>query len=434
MGLMSGIPGILLLYHRPLLRKDAATVTESIQAFREHSAFRVWNVNTECGFPPALDQIRFGVIVLHYSLFGRWPCCLGQNFYRYLERCNASYKVAFFQDEFRYCRKRFDFLNRFRVDCVYTLVDSEYFQYTYQKYTQVPKLVHCIPGYVSDGLIEAARRFAKPDSARTIDIGYRARPLEYYMGTGAQEKHGIAVEFLRRAAGLNLMLDVAYAERSRIYGDDWYRFTGNCRGFLGVEAGVSVFDTEDVVREEVDRLLSARPDIGFQEMHDRVLHKWEDRIPYRTISPRHFEAAAFRVCQILFEGKYSGILQSMVHYIPLKKDWSNFDEVMRLFSDPRVRQTLTENAYRDLIASGRYSYARFIQSFDAELREAGQAPAAVRDERRITALLDSGTLPGKTWAILRALWAYLPGAVRRPLKAIARPWLDRIPGYQAGRD
>ena len=64
-----------------------------------------------------------------------------------------------------------------------------------------------------------------------------------------------------------------------------------------------------------------------EEAYELLLYQYEDNIPYRTISPRHFEASALRLCQILLEGKYSGVMRPMVHYIPLKKDFSNFDEV-----------------------------------------------------------------------------------------------------------
>jgi hypothetical protein len=92
---------------------------------------------------------------------------------------------------------------------------------------------------------------------------------------------------------------------------------------------------------------------------------------YRTISPRAFEAAAVRSCQILFEGRYSGILKPMVHYIPLQKDFSNFDEVIALYRDESFRRQLTDNAHRDLIASGKYSYQKFIERFDRLFMEMG---------------------------------------------------------------
>ena len=66
---------------------------------------------------------------------------------------------------------------------------------------------------------------------------------------------------------------------------------------LGVEAGTSVFDLDDTARERTEALLANEPDLSFDEVERRVLHEYEDKIYYRTVSPRHFEAAAFRVVQ-----------------------------------------------------------------------------------------------------------------------------------------
>ena len=375
---------------------------------------------------PGLDKINFSGIVLHYSLFGGWDYPLDKGFIRYLDQKKDSFKIAFFQDEYRYCRQRFAFLDRYRVDCVYTLIEPEYFDETYRKHTHVQKLISHLPGYVSESLIEAARRLSKPEKDRHIDIGYRGRSLEFYMGAGAREKTDIAAGFLERAGGLNLVLNISSSERERLYGDDWYRFTADCRAFLGVEAGVSIFDTDDIVRQECERRLRANPQMSFRQLHDEYLYKWEDRIPYRTISPRHFEAAAFRVCQILFEGKYSGVLKPMVHYIPLKKDFSNFDEAVRLFSDSNVRRELTENAYQDLIASEKYSYRRFVESFDAELIQSGLNPDPVVDPERVTALLESGGFFRKARAALWGLRFYgdaFPASFKRPLKTLTQRML-----------
>ncbi len=418
--------GILVLSHRPTLRRDAATVHEHIEAFNRHSRFRVWSVNTAYGYPPGLDRLRFSIIILHYSLFGGWFYYLNKRFYEYIDASAASYKIAFFQDEYRYCQKRFGFLDRYKVNCVYTLLQPKYFDDTYRKNTRVPKLISHLPGYVSEPLSEAASRFAKSDQDRAIDIGYRGRKLEYYMGKGAQEKYDIAIGFQRRLAGSKLTLDIECDEGKRLYGDDWYRFMGNCRGILGVEAGVSIFDVKDIVRVQCDELLTANPGMSFQEISERVLYQWEERIPYRTISPRHFEAAAFHACQILFEGNYSGILRPMVHYIPVKKDFSNFDEVIRLFDTRGLRQDLTAQAHRDLIASGRYSYGQFIAGFDAELEKEGLRPGPARTDTRVTSMLEDGMLYRKARAIafeLR-LQAYLPAWLRKLAKPAAKPLFE----------
>ena len=369
---------MLLIYHRPFSGQDAATVTEHIKAFGKYSQFNLWYVNTAFGFPYFLHRIRFDVLIFHYSLFGYpYSQYIPKGFLDYPKHYPSAYKIAFFQDEHHFCQARFSFLNQYRFDCVYTLVDPQYFDLTYKKYTRVKKLIYHIPGYVSEGLMEKALRFALPEERRTIDVGYRGRHLSPYMGKGAREKYVIGKGFEERTRKFNMVLDIEVEEHHRLYGDDWYRFLANSKACLGVEAGVSIFDIDDAVRDEYEKRITVNPNISFEELSDRVLCKREDNIPYRTISPRHFEAAAFRVCQILFEGKYSGIMNPMVHYIPLKKDFSNLHEVIRMFNDRHLRQEITENAYQDLIASGRYSYQRFIDGFDHELQRAGLSLDAV---------------------------------------------------------
>lgn len=385
------VDGILLIYHHPLAA-NAPTIMDHVNAFAHHSRFPVWAVNTELGFPKCLNELRFRIIVFHYSIFGPWvgprPVLLPEEFWNYLEQSASSYKIAFFQDEFHYCQRRFEFINHQKLDCVYTLFEETTFKDFYQKYTHVPKLINYIPGHVSQELTALANVLTVPEDKRTIDIGYRARRLDYYMGRGAQEKTDIALRFAERAKGLGLRLDLGTEEEQRIYGTDWYRFLANCRGVLGVEAGVSIVDPDDVVRNQTDEILKQQPAISFEELSEKFLNQFEDNIYYRTISPRAFEAAAFRVTQILFEGRYSGLLEPMVHYIPLKKDFSNFDDVIRMFRDQALRRELTENAYRDLIVSGKYSYESFIKSFDEELLREGLAPnVSVADAAAITSQL-----------------------------------------------
>jgi hypothetical protein len=380
-GVMTGYArhadGVLLLYHHPP-QQNAPTIMEHVDALPRHSEFAVWKLNSHHGCPALLKDraVDFAVVVLHYSLFGPKAYQLDDYFRAFLSETRA-YKIAFFQDEHHFCQDRFAFLNEFGVDCVWTLLEPEFWPEVYGKYTTVSKLVYTIPGFASDTLSERAESFVKPDDERTIDIGYRGRTLSLYMGAGALEKAEISHEVAARADTAGLVADVAADETSRIYGDDWFRFLANCKGTLGTEAGVTIFDVDDTARARYDELI-ARPGVTDEEIL-RELRPFENRIFYRTISPRHFEAAALRVCQIMYEGKYSGAMQPMVHYLPLAKDFSNWDEVVRLFRDPEVRRELTENAYRDLIASGRYSYAAFAEHFDRELRSAGFEPAGDPD-------------------------------------------------------
>lgn len=427
---MNKVNGILLIYHHPL-RSDAATIMEHVTSFEKHSRFRVWKVNTALGFPKALRDLRFATIILHYSLFGWYPFALYEPFYEYVYDSRESYKIAFFQDEYRFWPERAEFLNTLDVDCVFTLLEPRHFGETYLKYTRVRRVVYNLPAYASDEAEEMGRKVLVPDRKRKIDVGYRGRQPAYYLGRGGQEKYFIAEEFKERAKPLGLRLDIETEEKKRIYGKGWVRFLANCRAVLGVEAGTSIFDADNVVRPKYEEICGGNPDliipnISFDEVHKSLLAPYEDKIYYRTISARHFEAAALRVCQILFEGKYSGILNPMVHYIPLKKDFSNFDEVIRHFRDRETRQRLTENAYNDLIVSDKYRYKRLISAVDEHLLSEGIIPTInISGEQEISKCLHQGLacyFAKKYWAVVR--YNQFPG--RNLLKPFAKPLLKKL--------
>jgi hypothetical protein len=378
---------VLVVYHRPVLwrHKDASTVREHIHAFRRHSRFPVWEINSDYGLPRGLEGVQPGAILLHYSLFGSGEHRLDEGFRTWLRSCGESVKVAFFQDEHYFCQKRFGFVNEFEIDLVYTHVSPQHIPEVWGRYTPRARAIFNIPGYVDEALVTAADRFARPDADRDIDVGYRGRALPAHMGAGSQEKRIIGERFKELAAATALNVDIETGEEHRIYGDAWYKFLGRSRATLGVESGVSFIDLEDECHAEYLQLrATGGREPTLDELQAGALGRWDGNIAYRTLGPRHLEAAAFRVCQILYEGEYSGAMQPMVHYIPLAKDFSNFQEVVAAVRDPATRRRLTDSAHRDLIASGRYSYETFIAGVDEELLAAGLDPAVSAAEADAT--------------------------------------------------
>src|SRR5262249_39483276 len=129
-----------------------------------------------------------------------------------------------------------------------------------------------------------------------------------------------------RTRGFQLNVDIAIEEKHRLYGAAWHQFMANCKSVLGAEGGVSVIDTGDTFRHEYERLIREKPNLTFDEFAETVgegFTRLENRIDYRAFTPRHFEAAAFRNVQINFEGRYDGVMTPGVHYISLRKDFSN---------------------------------------------------------------------------------------------------------------
>ena len=363
------VDGVLQI-HAHQLEPVAPDLSESVRALPRYSRFPVWSLNTRLGFPRQLAHMRFRAVVLHYSVFYSGLGPLTAPFREWLGRtARSAYVIAQFQDEQSYTRAKLDICDELSVDSVFTCLQQPEAREVYGRHTSVPRAVTYHPGYVSEGLIEAAARFGKPDEARTIDVGYRGRRAPAHWGEAAAEKWQIGVEFRRRAAGLGLALDIEVEEGARIYGDAWYRFMGDCRATLGTESGASRLDLEGVVPAEANETARLRS-----------VDVETTPVKYRAISPRHLEAAAFRCCQVLFEGEYAGVLDPDVHYIPLRKDFSNLPEVIDRLRDAPGRRAVAERARRDLVDSGELSYARFVHAVDEELTAAGVEGSADRAE------------------------------------------------------
>ena len=114
-------------------------------------------------------------------------------------------------------------------------------------------------------------------------------------------------------------------------------------------------------------------------------------------------------------------MEPMRHYIPLRKDFSNFDEVIERFKQPELRAELTENAHRDLIASGDYSFARMIESFDGVLAETGVEPGpSGRGDDATIAVRRSA--PARAVQGVRSTLSYHP-VISRVLWRVSRPVL-----------
>ncbi len=411
------LDAVALLHHHPI-RAQSPDVIESVRAFTRHSRFPVLAVNTRRGFPPGLARLRFRAVLLHYTLFYANFEPLTTEFLGWLEAQPDAFKVVFFQDEQAYTRDRFAFCERFGVDAVYTMLAPEQFDAVYGRYTRVPRIVSHYPGYVSDRLVQSAAKLYKPPAERRIDIGYRGRLLPAHWGAAAREKYDIGVEFPRRATGAGLVLDIETDESKRIYGRRWYEFIADCRAMLGTESGASSFDLAGAVPATAHAL----PAGAAATAPEALPATGEEEIPYRTISPRHLEAAAFRVCQILFEGRYAGLLEPMVHYIPLRKDFTNLDEVLARYRDADLRAQIAENAHRDLIASGALSHERFVAEVDEDLAAAGLGGMTEDELERI------GRELYPSWPARRARTAEL---ALRDASFPDRPVLDRA--LQIGR-
>jgi hypothetical protein len=269
-------------------------------------------------------------------------------------------KIIAVQDEYDFTGKVQLAVADIGFDIFLTCAPEESWEYVYPK-ALFPRttFMRVLTGYVPDNLLQRKVNWT-PLAARPFMIGYRGRDIGARYGRLGFEKMEIGRRMLRICQERGLATDIALNEESRIYGDGWFDFLGSCRATLGTESGSNIFDFDGQLAADFGRLEEklGRPP-SYDEFEPRI-RGLEARIEMGQVSPRVFEAAITRTPMILFEGRYSGVVQPDVHYIPLRKDFSNIDEVLARLDDCPGLEAMAERAFADLIASERYSYRTFV--------------------------------------------------------------------------
>jgi hypothetical protein len=146
---------------------------------------------------------------------------------------------------------------------------------------------------------------------------------------------------------------------------------------------------------------------------------------------------------VLYEGRYSGILQPRRHFMPLRKDFANFAEVRDFLRDHRRMQEMADRTFEEIARNPAYSYRRFTERFDAEVEQAIASRGLQPPTRAYSRARSLGQLARSPsyvahrvysrtlqWLLLgtplRPLIFRIWGAVPRSVRQFARPFLRLI--------
>ncbi len=270
-------------------------------------------------------------------------------------------KIALPQDEFINTKWLCDFINEFELDGVFSVAPESEWPVIYPTVdSRKPRFFRVLTGYLDESTVTRIETLAQTTGERPIDIGYRTAVSPWW-GRFGFLKQQLADVFQDRARSRGLSMDISSRREDFFRGDDWYRFLLSCKYALGVEGGASLLDWDGTVSERGRVYLASHPNASFEELEAACFPQLDGSLRLRAITPRHLEACATRTCQILIEGDYNGILKAGQHYIELKRDFSNVDQVLDLIEQDHLRVDITERAYREIVESGEFTYRRFVE-------------------------------------------------------------------------
>lgn len=359
---------ILIIYYGSIY-PITSTIRDYLYSFREYSPHRCFYVNVAFArIPDYLLKIDFNLVIIDKTFLGtRWSMDGSRNKLELMmERISRIKQITapiaiFPQDEFYNPYMLCRFIKEFNVDYVFSVAPESEWPLIYQgvNFSKV-RFYKVLTGYLSDTTIQRTKIHGK--KLRTVDIGYRAGHYNPpWFGRHGMLKIKIADVFLERAQNDDLVMDISKDKKKILWGDSWYEFLYKCKYTIGVEGGTSLLDRDGSIRIKTEEYVRSNSEACFEEVEAACFAGQDCLLHLFALSPRHLEACATETCQILVEGNYDGVLVPNKHYLPLKPDFSNIEEVLKMVKEDNRREKIVLEAYKDIVESGRYSYRQFVQ-------------------------------------------------------------------------
>ena len=341
------------------------TLQDHLDCFSRHSTSTWWYTHGAQGGRCLVDLDAFDAVAVHYSIRLCFPNWISDSWANAFERYEGA-KILFIQDEYDNPSLSRDWIHRLAFDDVFTVVPTEHVARVYPSEIVGPSRFHSIlTGYAPEAHEAPAPR--TPPSRRPILIGYRGRRLPARYGHLARQKVEVGRIVREACEERNLAHDIEWEETKRLYGDAWPRFLAGCRTMLATESGSNVFDWDGTLQGRIDRATLLNPRMSYEEIHEAYIGDLEGEVEMNQISPKVFEAIAARTGLVLLEGRYSGILKPDRHYIPIRGDFSNLDEVLEKIDDGPAVDRMAERAFEEIIGTGRHGWRAFVGFVDERL-------------------------------------------------------------------
>jgi hypothetical protein len=360
------------------------TVSDHLYCFQRYAPHRCFYLNMAVRRPPAyMLKVPFELVIFDNTFLGkRWILSLFNHIVekaRPLKRLGAV-KVVLPQDEFLNTDVLCDFINEFGIQYVFSAkAESEWPKIYHRVDRSKVKFSKVLTGYLEDSTLDRINRLAQSIRDRSIDIGYRSWRTAPWLGRHGMLKAQIAQVFQEHAPRKGLVIDISTRDEDTFVGDSWYEFLLKCKYTIGVEGGASILDKDGSIKAKTEAYLQNHPQASFEEVEAHCFPGIDGSAHLSNIAPRHLEACATRTCQVLIEGEYNGILKPNVHYIELKRDFSNLEDVLETIKRDELRTEITARAYRDIVESGRYTYQRFVELvLEKSLGDAQAGPSSLR--------------------------------------------------------
>ena len=336
------------------------TIYDHVMSFKRYS---IHNVNLiDYNDFHSIYKINTDNVILHYSVMHIIAASLS-NFINIIELKNnneicsqlkysvffhltnflkdySGNKFAFIQDEYYDTNLMKIFLEIININTFFTCIPKEHISKIYNNLNNTG-FVWNLTGYVPDYNFDRI-----PIKDRTCDVFYRGRELHYWYGDLGQDKMNIGKYMKKYCDKFNLISNIDWDGNNCIYGSDWFKILGNSKVTLATESGTTIFDIDNTIVRDINIALEETPNRGHQNGYSKppkfsyekikeMVYLKKNEVPNMgQVSPKMVESIMLGNVLVMYEGYYyPGIFIPDVHYIVLKKDYSNIEDVINKIND-----------------------------------------------------------------------------------------------------
>ena len=338
------------------------TVIDYIHNIKLYSTNDITIINPISDASHASDFLdSFDCIIIHYSIHIA-------NYY-FLSECwqdkiinFKKKKILILQDEYRHIDLMHHQIKKLGIHTLISSLSIENMKIVYPK-KKFPNIqfLAALPGYVTQELLSISKQ---KKIKKTIEIFGRGSELSIALGDLREEKNFIYND-VKKLLSKDFRTDISDKYIDRIYKDNWFDCLRKSKLLLSTQGGSSLFDFDG----SLEKLLLTFPEVNkFTSLAIRKKYELlNNNLNHRTITPRIFEAIGCDTGLLLLEGDYRGVIKPDIHYIEIKSDLSNWDDVKSKIIDLKFINYLKKNCVRDVLNNEFFSYKFFVKNIDVHI-------------------------------------------------------------------
>ncbi|WP_166294316.1 glycosyltransferase [Bradyrhizobium sp. 2S1] len=339
-------------------------VQSSLDAFSLHSSCRMHFMSGTAIWGPTFEPIdlrMFDAVIIHDSIDLSAAQHLGHDIAASIEIYDGP-KLLLSGKELKNTERLRRWIERMSIDCVFTRVPEPSIARVYppDRFGMVDFLqMRDAPATES-----SAGQYVRRTAERGISLCSRWSNPPLLAGRSGYEAKWAAQETKRLAVECGLIVDFAeYA--SGTPASEWHQLLGSSRAiFVAPPISLPLDDSG-----ALEDLASQHHAMSHTEFAQRFLLQQDEPIRLHEIPSVIFDAISMRTALVLFEGEYGDVLTPGRHYLALKSDLSNAEDIFEKIKDDDVISAMTQQAYEDIIASGRHSLGRVVDDVDDYLQK-----------------------------------------------------------------